>query len=451
MLHTHSEGFYRRSHRRMFRWAVWSLAGILAIGLFEPHFIFGEDLPPKATGGLLFERYDSVQPVGQNPLVNLFTTDYRSHGPRGVWYVDVHTKEISPVFVTTSIGWGTAGLSPNGRFLSYVTYEYAGSPRKRKDTLHVRDLVRGKERLYSFGKANLHVYRWAPDSRRLATRSFVGRTYEYQYVTDKAQHEISILRIPEDPNSALNKERTLQNAHWLPAFAPNGDGLAYMKKDHEIVVENAGDVTATISPRYHTPAQVPRMRTYWGPKWSPDGSRLLLLGSGLTLISLEESDPNYLKPSVARTSTVHVPDPPSPVSEPTLTTVEWSPDSKRIAHVAIREPRVWALNLCSLYVRDLKSRVDRAVTLEKKLPSPSAIPRPIFQWGLDSSSLAWAQHEEALTASQLSAFNEERLTLELWMADLSGDWPVRARLTSGHADLPIRWLPAAPKCTDMAE
>ncbi|MBE2223180.1 MAG: PD40 domain-containing protein [Anaerolineae bacterium] len=193
----------------------------------------------------------------------------RENGVRGeapspprLWWLDTQTGETISVFQDAQqLGLG-ARISPNGRYLSYI------SPTNQE--VHIYDIKTGENIIIPSQTGQPGI--WSPDSETLLVNDiqFQGEQFSiHLFSTNLATAELTNLS-----GAALTTNDS------LPVFSPDGEWIAFGRKKPRAPMGNqlwlmrpdgseAVNLTEDAEVHYNNPA------------WSPDGSQLVMQGFSL--------------------------------------------------------------------------------------------------------------------------------------------------------------------------
>lgn len=189
---------------------------------------------------------------------NILSPDAPPGTPR-LWWLDTQTGETISVFQDTQwLGHG-AKISPNGRYLSYI------SPLNQE--IHVYEIETGDRIVIPSKTGEPGI--WSPDNEALLINEMVfeGEAFSiHLFSTDLKSAELTNI-----------SGEGLDTNDGLPVFSPDGEWIAFgrkktrapMGKQLWLMRPDGSDATAiTENADIH----------YNNPAWSPDGSQIVVQG-----------------------------------------------------------------------------------------------------------------------------------------------------------------------------
>lgn len=436
-----------RIERRTFLRANAALAAALCLRPRTTAAVEASKAPP----GIYCEHFDFVTINFRAPIVAAAYNDptYEGKLSKGIIRIDPQSKAAESVVAVDGLMLGTGALSPDGRYLSYGTRRQYDTPEEKRtdmrgswvtivDTLHVHDLVTGQATTHASENLRLDRYCWLPDSRRIALRADAR---------PKTQATVQLLRVEDRSGTpAVSEDRVLKETSHLPAFAPNGNLMAYLDRNQDVVIEWVGERSSGFSGalRPYRPKEEGMM--YWGPQWSPDGRHLLLIESIPQTRRLElalsevATDTNAFGPAVSLGArplfdTVSLED------EPPLAYARWSPDGKTLAYqgftVRGANQSENRFDRYDLYLYFLQSKQSEQLTEGGRLPPPKATGQPVVVWSPDNTRIAFTKQSQPMTKENASRSSPPAFALDLWLANVHNK---EARpLTTGFGHIPFAW------------
>jgi Tol biopolymer transport system component len=199
---------------------------------------------------LIYERYKNSVP-GEIPS-----------SPQ-LWWLDTQTGETIAVFEDEQkLGLG-ARISPNGRYLSYI------SPPDQE--IHVYDIETGENLVIPSQTGEPGI--WSPDSESLliSDMQFQGEQFSiHLFRTDLESAELTNISGAD-----------LETNDGLPVFSLDGEWIAFSRKKPQAPM---GKQLWLMHPDGSEPAAITENADvhYNNPAWSPDGTQIVMQGYFLT-------------------------------------------------------------------------------------------------------------------------------------------------------------------------